>query len=172
MDVSRNRFTEGQRALQILHAPNHWQLLTRNGKEITFYCSLGLKISKELHRVIGHLMKLKEATKVTITYGACQRQVKLNCGVHVIAMALCFAQGADPSTAQFSHALMRDHLRHCFEVQALTDFPPPQAKEKIVNVSGEGIVEFKVPKLWHKLVAISPPKPKSKKLKKQTCQKC
>ena len=75
-----------------------------------------------------------------------------------------FCPGADPSTAQFSHALMRDHLRHCFEVQALTDFPPPQAKEKIVNVSGEGIVEFKVPKLWHKLVAISPPKPK--KLKK------
>ena len=36
----------------------------------------------------------------------CQRQVKLNCGIHAIAMAVSFAMGGDPSAARLSHELM------------------------------------------------------------------
>ena len=60
LDVSKNRFSENQRAVQIIHAPNHWQLLTREGQDITFYCSLAngndpsiACFSQELMR--GHL---------------------------------------------------------------------------------------------------------------------
>ena len=151
LDVSKNRFSENQRAVQIIHAPNHWQLLTREGQDITFCCSLGLPISTEQQRVIGHLMKLQEATKIKVTYAACQRQKKLNCGVHAIAMAVCFANGNDPSIARFSHELMRGHLGDYFENQMLEEFPPPKPKERIVSVKSHGTIEFKIPQLWHKL---------------------
>ena len=124
-------------------------------------------MSSEILRVIGHLMKLPEAAKVSITHGACQRQVKMNCGIHAIEMAVSFAMEGDPSAARFSHELMRNHLRQCFENKSLDIFPIPKAKERITFIQHKGQTIFKIPKLWHKLIGQSSTKPKTaKKFKK------
>ena len=97
----------------------------------------------------------------------CQRQVKLNCGIHAIAMAVSFAMAEDPSAARHSHELMRNHLRQCFENKRLDKFPLPKAKERITLIQHKAPTNFKIPKLWHKLDGKSPTKPKTaKKFKK------
>ena len=97
----------------------------------------------------------------------CQRQVKLNCGIHAIAMAVSFAMGEDPSAARYSHELMRNHLRQCFENKRLDKFPLPKAKDRITLIQHKAPTNFKIPKLWHKLDGKSPTKPKTaKKFKK------
>ena len=97
----------------------------------------------------------------------CQRQVKLNCGIHAIAMAVSFAMGGDPSAARFSQELMRNHLRQCFENKSLDILPIPKAKERITLIQHKAPTNFKILKLWHKLDGKSPTKPKTaKKFKK------
>ena len=89
-------------------------------------------MTKETERIVGHLMGLSKGTRLELSNGRCQKQKALNCGVHVIAMAVCFALRQKVSDAQFSHKEMRGHLFGCFENQRLTQFPGPEGKESVV----------------------------------------
>ena len=125
-------------------------------------------MTKETERVVGHLMGLSEGTRLELSYGRCQKQKALNCGVHVIAMAVCFALRQKVSDTQFSHKQMRGHLFGWFENQQLTQFPGPDGKEKVGFTGNDNRIEIRIPKLWHKLVPIDVPsktKPSSKKAK-------
>ena len=148
-DITQNRFSEGDRGVQIIYTPGHWQLLTREGRKITFYCSLGQSLTEETQRVIGHLMGLSEGTRLELSYGVCQKQKGLNCGVHAIAMAVCFALGHMISEARFSHELLRGHLVECYEKQNLSEFPKPTEKEKgkIAVTGKETRLQIRIPKL-------------------------
>ncbi len=47
-----------------------------------------------------------------------------------------FAMGDDPSAARYSHELMRNHLRQCFENKRLDKFPLPKAKDHPHSTQG------------------------------------
>ena len=104
-------------------------------------------------------MKLPEGSKVTVTYGECQGQAKLNCGANDIAMAVLFALEKDPSTARFSDELLRVHLRTCFADQELAAFPLPKAKYSMNIVQNLEKITFKVSRLWRRLLPVSPVAP-------------
>ena len=109
-------------------------------------------------------MGLSEGTRLELSYGVCQKQKGLNCGVHAIAMAVCFALGHMISEARFSHELLRGHLVECYEKQNLSEFPKPTEKEKgKIAVTSRGTrLQIRIPKLWHKLV-LGSSHPKKKK---------
>ena len=123
-------------------------------------------MTKETERVVGHLMGLSEGTRLELSYGRCQKQKALNCGVHVIAMAVCFALRQKVSDTQFSHKQMRGNLFGCFENQRLTQFPGPDGKEKVRFTGNDNRTEIQIPKLWLVLIyAPSKSKPSRKKAK-------
>ena len=71
---------------------------------------MGQNMTTETERVVGHLMGLSEGTRLEMSYGRCQKQKGLDCEVHAIATAVCFALGGKISETQFSHLKMRSHL--------------------------------------------------------------
>ena len=108
-------------------------------------------------------MGLRDGTRVELNYGQCQKQRANNCGVHAIAMAVCFAHRNEVSDGRFSHDLMRGHLEGCYERQQLSQFPAPMDKERISVTGKDSRVEIRIPKLWHKLVDVSSPLPKKRR---------
>jgi len=167
LDPSKSRFMEDRdgKALQIIHVPGHWQLLTRDGSSLSHYCSMGWGPSDETLRLIGHLMKLKESDRVEVAVKRCQLQTKNNCGLHAIAMAVCFAVGVEPGTARFSHSQLRTYLIDCFSNQNLFVFPPPKKDEKVELVGLNQRQIIRIPKLWHDLIPAADQEKKTKKFR-------
>ena len=102
VDMTDNHFMLGTAALQFIYVPGHWQLLIRRNKELSFYCTIGYNVDDETKRIIGLLMGVQAGAKVRILQEGCQKQKGLECGLHVIAMAIAFILGFDPAHARFS----------------------------------------------------------------------
>ena len=113
---------------------------------------MGYNIDDKTRRIIGHFMGVQAGTKMTVQLCGCQMQKGLDCGPQVLAMALAFFMGQDPSTAKLSHPLLRETLEIIFENQIVQIFPTPQAGEEIAMVKERPAVTFDVPKLWHNRV--------------------
>ena len=91
----------------------------------------------ETKRIIGHLMGIPAGMKITVMQHGCEKQKGLDCGLHVIAMAIAFVLGLDPADAKFSHLRLRETLRTIFECQRIQMFPVPEKGEVAVMTKGK-----------------------------------
>ena len=92
---------------------------------------MGYNIDDETRRIIDHLIGVQAGKKMTVQLRGCQMQKELDCGPQILAVTFAFFMGQDPSTARFSHTLLRETLEIIFENQIVQIFPTPQAGEEI-----------------------------------------
>ena len=69
-------------------------------------------MTKETERIVGHLMGLSEGTRLELSYGRCQKQKALNCGVHVIQYRVVLRNGGRMKQCIFPHCPVRRVARN------------------------------------------------------------
>ena len=164
-DPNRSSFLLEERAVQVIHMPGHWQVLTRTKNKLEFFCSLGWVMAEETKRLTGHLIHKKEGDRVDFTYRAIQKQSGGTvCGLMAIAITTAFVSGQDPADMTYEQSQMRPHFDKCCQNQELSQFPPAKRPTQIILCRPKDQAShFKVPKLWHvKMTTPLPPKKKSK----------
>ena len=77
-NLLENTFMTNDLAIQVVHIPNHWQLIVRRERDIYFYCSLDREITPEIVRVLNHSMGKKQGDIISIRQEQCQLQ-RLRC---------------------------------------------------------------------------------------------